>query len=81
MRIADHRDVLLGPVISEKAWPARREQVHLPGASGREQDRDQDCRREGLRREGDRCEHPQPRWQARARGLASATALPRSVPS
>ena len=51
----DHRDVLLVPGhLGEELWPARREQVHVPRAPGRQQDADQDRRREGLRRQGHR---------------------------
>ena len=49
----DPRDVLLAPVVSrEELRPARREQVHVPRPPGRQQDRDQDRGREGLRRQG-----------------------------
>ena len=57
----DHRDVLLAPVVSrEELRPPRREQVHVPGPPRRQQDRDQDRGRAGLRRQGHRCEHAQP---------------------
>ena len=79
MRIADHRDVLLGPVISEKAYGLLDENKYTflvrPDANKTEIK----IAVEGLRREGDRCEHPQPRWQARAhRAGFGHRALPRS---
>ena len=52
-RSPDPRDVLLAPVdLGEELRAARREQVHVPGPPGRQQDRDQDRGREGLRRQG-----------------------------
>ena len=49
----DHRDVLIAPVVQrEELRPARRQQVHVPGAPRRQQDRDQDRGREGVRRQG-----------------------------
>ena len=38
MRIADPRDILIAPVVSEELRTAGREQVHLPGAPGCQQD-------------------------------------------
>ena len=79
----DHRDVLLAPVVSrEELRPARRQQVHLPGAPRRQQDRDQDRGREGLRRQGHLGEHAQPPGQdAPYPQRASASARTPSAPS
>ena len=72
LKIRDHRDILLAPVVSrEELRAARREQVHVPRRAGREQDRDQDRRREGLRRQGHR---RSTRSTGRARSAARAPA-------
>ena len=49
--------------LREELRPPRRQQVHVPGAPRRQQDRDQDRGREGVQRQGDRRQHAQPPGQ------------------
>src|SRR4051794_15269712 len=52
--------------LREELRAPRREQVHLPRPPRREQDRDQDRGRAGVRRQGEQRQHTQPRGQAQA---------------
>ena len=52
--------------LGEELRAARREQVHVHRAPGREQGADPRRGRAALRRQGDGCEHDQPQGQAQA---------------
>jgi hypothetical protein len=67
--VTDPRDIILAPVISEKSYGLIEDNVHVPGAPGLEQDRDQDRDREDLRRQGRFGEHAEPAGQAQAHPL------------
>ena len=65
--IADPRDIIVAPVVSEKSYSELEpELVHVPGPPGREQDRDQDRDPADLQRPRPDGEHAQPRGQAQA---------------
>ena len=81
--IADPRDVIIAPVISEKSYGLLDENKYtFLVAPGRQQDRDQDRRRAGLRRQGPEREHAQPPGQAQAhQGRVRHSARTPSAPS